>query len=531
MVRTKIGAIPQDDHQNPLVRSNGKSRLATVSWEQKLTAQRAAAIAKWKTISAVSLTSFQFGLQMQLDNSDVGDVLDDIFAGKATSTLHARADTMLRFLAWCRKSGHTAIPFSETVVYAFIQDEGSRSAATFPRSFCCALAFVGHVLECPSALECVASRRVTGHAAKCYKEKRMLVQKPPLKAEHVRMLENVVLGEVPHVKPQDRIAAGFFLFMVYARARFSDAQAAAAVVLDTVSSGDTVYGFVEAQIHRSKSAFNLERKTRYLPMAAPVRGLSYRPWALAWMELIESENLPLGKGRPLLPSPTEKGWSSLPVTASVAAVWLKNLLRAAGSSVPAAAAYGTHSCKATVLSWVAKAGVARELRAILGYHARGVGGTELVYARDNMAHPLREMDKVLEDIRNNKFFPDHTRSGMYRPDAEEERWSAELEDSDCSSSEDSVDEEDLEHVVVEAATDAIMPEWTGNFDLGKMDGFVYFRHPMSRVIHATADESGTHFLCGRDVSTAYLRMAGRPKVLHPTCKQCFGRNLIKDRVG
>ena len=89
----------------------------------------------------------------------------------------------------------------------------------------------------------------------------------------------------------------------------------------------------------------------------------------------------------------------------------------------------------------------------------------------------------------------------------------------------------LEHVVVEAATDAIMPEWTGNFDLGKMDGFVYFRHPMSRVIHATADESGTHFLCGRDVSTAYLRMTGRPKVLHRTCKQCFGRNLIKDRVG
>ena len=115
---------------------------------------------------------------------------------------------------------------------------------------------------------------------------------------------------------------------------------------------------MEAQIHRSKSAFNLERKTRYLPMAAPVRGLSYRPWALAWMELIESENLPLGKGRPLLPSFTENGWSSLPVTASVAAVWLKNLLRAAGSSAPAAAAI--------VLSWVAKAGVARELRAIWG---------------------------------------------------------------------------------------------------------------------------------------------------------------------
>ena len=129
----------------------------------------------------------------------------------------------------------------------------------------------------------------------------MLVQKPPLKVEHVRMLEKIVLGDVEHVKPQDRIAAGFFLFMVYATARFSDAQAAAAVALDTVTSDEVVYGFVEAQMDRSKSAFNLERKTRYLPMAAPVRGLVDQPWALAWMKLIEAEKLPLGKGRPLLP--------------------------------------------------------------------------------------------------------------------------------------------------------------------------------------------------------------------------------------
>lgn len=98
-VRTKIDADPDVLPQNPLVKSHGKSksRIASVSWEQKLTAQRAAAIAKWRTITAESLTSFQFGLQLQLDNSDPGDVLDDVWSSKATSTLHARADTMIDF--------------------------------------------------------------------------------------------------------------------------------------------------------------------------------------------------------------------------------------------------------------------------------------------------------------------------------------------------------------------------------------------------------------------------------------------------
>lgn len=355
----------------------------------------------------------------------------------------------------------------------------------------------------------------------------MLVQKPPLLAKHVATLEEVVLGKVPNVKPQDRIAAGFFLFMVYARARFSDAQAAAAIALDVIHGDSGIFGFVEAQIHRSKSAYTLERKTRYLPMAAPVNGLESEPWALAWMKMLESEGVPLGRGRPLLPSPTENGWSSLPVTASVATVWLKSLLRAGGATGAEVADYGTHSCKATVLSWVAKAGLPRETRAILGYHSKGAGGTELVYGRDNMAHPLREMTRIVGDIKLGKFFPDNTRSGMYDTDARQERWQPTLEESEASSSEDSMDEEELEHAAVETATDSVMSEWTGNFDLNKLENLVYFRHPMSRVIHAIADESGNHFMCGRDVSTAYMKLLGRPKVLHPTCKQCFGRGLMK----
>jgi len=47
---------------------------------------------------------------------------------------------------------------------------------------------------------------------------------------HVKILENIMQG-IPDMKLQDRVAAGFFsnfLWMIYARARFSDAQAASA---------------------------------------------------------------------------------------------------------------------------------------------------------------------------------------------------------------------------------------------------------------------------------------------------------------
>ena len=499
-----------------------------ISWEARLNSQRAASIAKWKTVVSASLTSFQMGIQIANEpDTDIGDVLDDILAAKATSTMHARADAIIRFISWARTNGHIPIPFLETVVYAFLNDVGARSAPTFPRSFCCALAFVGHVVGCPSALECVASRRVIGHAAKCYKEKRMLIQKPPIKVAHVKILENILRG-VPVLKSQDRVAAGFFLWMIYARARFSDAQAASTIVKDVIDTDHGPDGFVEAQVHRSKTSITLERKTRYLPMTAPITGILDRrySWALAWLDAMAESELPVGKGKPLLPSQTDTGWSSLPVTAHVGSIWLKNLLKAGGASSDDIMAYDTHSCKATVLSWAAKHGLDSGTRARLGYHSRGAGGTELIYARDSMSQPLREMNQVLNDVRSGAFNPDATRSGYFTdPSRAPDEVQAEL----SSSSEGSEDEEDPEHEQFERAQDHVMQPFCGNIDESKLAGLIYFKHPVSRVIHVVSDESGLNFKCGREISRAYINLGGKPKILHPTCKQCFNRSLMKVR--
>ena len=147
----------------------------------------------------------------------------------------------------------------------------------------------------------------------------MLIQKPPIKVDHVKILENIMQG-ISELKAQDRVAAGFFPWMIYARAWFSDAQAASTIVEDVIGTEDGPDGFIEAQVHRSKTAITLERKTRYLPMAGRIVGVIARDksWALEWMKAIRDCKLPVGSGRPLLPAQTDAGWSSLPVSAHVA---------------------------------------------------------------------------------------------------------------------------------------------------------------------------------------------------------------------
>ena len=63
--------------------------------------------------------------------------------------------------------------------------------------------------------------------------------------------------------------------------------------------------------------------------------------------------------------------------------WLRHLLLKGGTERGDLISYGTHSLKATVLTWLAKRGIPRDVRAALGYHAKAVDGTEVVYGRQH----------------------------------------------------------------------------------------------------------------------------------------------------
>eukprot|EP00434_Breviolum_minutum_P016188 symbB.v1.2.014264.t1/scaffold1033.1/size247163/2 len=179
-------------------------------------------------------------------------------------------------------------------------------------------------------------------------------------------------------------------------------------------------------------------------------------WACKWMELLDEAKVPRGPGKPLLPSPAEGGgWSSTPISAEASSAWLRSLLITAGQPSEVVLKYGSHSCKSTVLSWLAKHGTEPHVRAILGYHVSKAGGTELVYGRDNLSAPLRTMEDIISQVAQSTFDPDATRSGMFVKGGSATATDDPVE-SDSSSCEDSADEEDPQHILAEHAADSIV---------------------------------------------------------------------------
>jgi len=115
-------------------------------------------------------------------------------------------------------------------------------------------------------------------------------------------------------------------------------------------------------------------------MVARVQGLHEECWGLHWFKCINLPKLEIGDKKPLLPAPNPSGgWQQLPITPEAGGVWLRPLLTQVGASKEQVAHYGTHRCKATTLSWLAKAGVDLQTRALLGYRSVGKSSTALIF--------------------------------------------------------------------------------------------------------------------------------------------------------
>ena len=116
------------------------------------------------------------------------------------------------------------------------------------------------------------------------------------------------------------------------------------VSLDVVELEDGIDGFVETCIERSKTSYSLERKTRYLPMSAPVIGsLRHDSWAVHWFKNMDEAKLPRGRELPLLPSPLHNGgWNRLPLTAEASTAWLRHLLIKSGTDKHELLYYASH---------------------------------------------------------------------------------------------------------------------------------------------------------------------------------------------
>eukprot|EP00435_Cladocopium_sp_Y103_P061868 s616_g23.t1 len=515
-----------------LVKFRQKRNATDLSWEQQLNTQRVAAIRKWVQIILTCATAFDLGRRLDKGAPLGGSVaagLKHVFSGKATGTLHNRAGPILRYIQWCRNNAVIPFPAFERNVYAFMVDVGVKAAPTFLRSFCVSMTFCNFILGLTGADDVISSQRIQGCARESYLNKRKLQQRPPLLADQVRALENYVADMVG--TPRDVYAAGCFLLCIFMRARFSDMQHMCDILADEVVVGDQVCGYIEAKVTRSKSSYTTERKTMFLPMAAPLLGLTGKNWFRQWQQARLQGAVPRGEGLPLLPQPAANGWLRVPMSAAMGGDWLRKILVALGFTDNQTMRIGTHSCKSTCLSWMAKAGADIACRRLLGYHVDPTTKTCLVYSRDAAAGPLRELDKVLGWIRRLEFDPDSTRSGYFNVIGPQHPNNDETEDLDgaelsASDSEDSADDEpdEEQHRILEAAVDDVVGEWSEHSTLEglQLEGEpTLFRNKNTRYYHVCADESEMHFRCGREITASYSKVDVKPRFFSPQCRICF----------
>ena len=497
------------------------------TWRGLKDREMQAAMRKWVAIIRLAPEQFDLGRRStRLDPLavDFQRGLQHVFSGKAAGTLNNRANPLLRYVAWCNYEGLQVFPIQESDVYDFLCSVEASCSPSFPRSLVSSLNFGFHILGMTGADD-ACSPRVIGLARGCFLQKRKKKPKPPLSVDMVKGLERLVCNA--SAPPGDRIVAGFFLVCVYARARFSDALHMEELKVDRVP-GPQLHGYLETAVSRSKTSYTVERKTEHLPMVVPLRGLTGKDWVSAWVALRTEQVMPSGPGVPLLVLGSKRGgWTQVPPTASFAAAWLRGLLANLEFKDDVVTALGTHSCKATCLSWTGKFGISAEHQRVLGYHTAPGDSMRLLYSRDGIAPAVRDLEKVLSMIRSGEFCPDQTRSGYFPGQAVEPIESEAPEDPllhvPVSESEPSEDEEDncCDHEAFEMAAEEICDDWQGPAADANAVRAPMVRHNLSRLIHCLLDDSGNTLRCGRKLSKNYTRLAASPRFLHPTCSRCF----------
>ena len=360
---------------------------------------------------------------MSCENNKIADrSFNFAFFGKPSSTLAKRACSLRLYVRWAHASGFKAFPLSEEVVFKYLDDLLQEGAPpTRAQSFTEALNFAKGYVGLQGVPDALSSRRVHGAVLASFSRKGVRKQRSPLTKAEVVSLELFMMDESasPDME-RDKILAGFALFCLYTRTRVGDASRIS--VEPTVDLRPDGSGYINSGMLEHKTSSRVRSKI-CLPVGGAAVGVGGSAWASHWLALRASAGLNAATDGCLMPSPGYDGsWSGKRITTHDMTVWLREILRVISDMEPArASSIGSHSLKATFLSWAAKFGIAPASRRKLGGHVKPKDVAMTTYSRDELAGPLRDLDKVLLAVRLGVFIPDSTRSGRFTQDSAAKR--------------------------------------------------------------------------------------------------------------
>ena len=409
---------------------------------------------------------------------------------------------------WWKEKGFFPFPTQEAMVYEYIKSrpDGFPSG---PRSLLTSISFAFHVFGLSGGNVVAKSGRIKGLADSHFCSCRKVLQRPPLTSDQTTTLEEVVL--CGRRTDYDRVAAGYFLFLIYGRLRYSDALFVSSLMSRLKAL------ILRERWRRLRRQSLLNAKVRHLPISITLESLKHPCWVHAWVELRSKNGLHAGVGIPLLPNPVNGGgWSKTPLSVSAAGDWLRALLEVGNDPPCDGVRIATHSCKTTLLSMAARYGIDRGSRRLLGYLTASQEKSLVIYSRDELAVPLRKLDETIVAIREQTFLPDVSRSGSFPSNNRQAPLSQTTDESSDSSSADSEAEEDNKFEADEKTVETVAGEWGPKH----IAGLVYVRNKTSRYIHIVADEGGASLKCGRMLNDKYMRLEKRPTFMHPACSTC-----------
>ncbi|CAE7396126.1 zdhhc15 [Symbiodinium sp. CCMP2592] len=443
--------------------------------------------------------------------------LDLLFSKKSTNTLLTRASPLTRFVLWRRRTCPED-SFCESVLWLHCRWLQSTAAASSIDSFVSSLNFVHGTLGLRVSVQELLSARVRGLAHAHLRTKEEVEQAPALTVAQLRWLEYYA-ATVDDL--YERLVASTLCFMVYARARRSDLRRSTHIEFDLSPGG--LDGFVECRVKNPKQARAASRRNLFMPLTALFCGLSDVPWGATFLAVRQANRLETAGAldHPLLPGLTAAGqWLQECVSSSQLTQWLRCILaKAPDADLALVAAVRSHSCKATLLSWGAKAGLSDKTLTFLGYHSHGVNMASVGYRRDALAGPLRELWQVVASVRSGRFQPDVTRSGRWQepsspvssasaslvtsPPSSSEKKSATagsgitaaVTSSSSGSSEASCESDDGAEQLVAAA-----PHFVENI-LG-LGGYAVAGNKKNKLLHIVKQSTG-RLLCGRLLSESF----------------------------
>ena len=167
------------------------------------------------------------------------------------------------------------------------------------------------------------------------------------------------------------------------------------------------YGFVEGCTRVHKTGGAALKRSKQMPLVAPIFGITSRSWALAWFDSLVQLEFPFDQ-RPVgavCRAPLSGKLGKRALASDEISDFANECLGLEGTTQ-----ISSHCFKSTTLTWSSKYGLDEAARTLPGHHELP-SQSLACYSRDMLSRPLALYQGMLKNIRDGHFRPDESRSG------------------------------------------------------------------------------------------------------------------------